>query len=422
MNSFQDLLVNSITVLSTQESTNSCTGAVVVHGGVGIKGNLYVDGTINSCPSAYTSTSTPCNPKTITFNETSVTEAEADGSGLIINIGSCLTRHFLWYNGSGCQNKGFELDDCVTIKGSLHVTGTITSDCTTSSDTSSDTTCSTSSTNIFNSDILPLCTNTYNIGSSSKNWKNIYLSENIYLGIGSSTFFQVDSCNKMTTIGANSDKTNENKMSLGNTLNLFHSSCTNQDAYLLRLIHDTPNTAGCNIQFDIGNTHCCEIGANNSDNKEFNVSISGTNKKQLIVKSDKILISNNLDINENIEVQKDIKYNQNLIHSTDIFDNSTTIVDTSHTFTEIDIAVEQKFISFSYNKCHLQPGHIKYFIVTKTTFNNCNCNSGSHYEISVNDLIGGSKIILSSIGQSIGLIWTSEEKWLCFCGIACIIT
>ena len=61
---------------------------------------------------------------------------------------------------------------------------------------------------------------------------------------------------------------------IGNTLNLFHSSCTNQDAYLLRLIHDTPSNAGCKIQFDVGNNHCCEIGANNSDNKEFNISLS----------------------------------------------------------------------------------------------------------------------------------------------------
>ena len=226
----------------------------------------------------------------------------------------------------------------------------------------------------------------------------------------------------MATIGATLEKAKENKMNVGNTLNLFHSTCTNKDAYLLRLIHDTPSNAGCKIQFDIGNNHCCEIGANNIDGKEFNISISGSNEKQLSVKSEKILISNNLEINKNIEVQKNIKYNQNLIHSTEIFDNNTNIINTNNTFSEIDIAVEQKCISFSYNKCELIPGHIKYFIVTKTSYNNCNCNSGSHYEISVNDLIGGSKIILSSIGQSVGLIWTSENKWLCFSGIACIIT
>ena len=132
-------------------------------------------------------------------------------------------------------------------------------------------------------------------------------------------------------------------------------------------------------------------------------------------------INNNVNIQESLHIQKNIKYNNNLIHSYEEFLQNCTSINTLYTFTDIKINEEYKELVFNYDKCNLVNGHIKYFIVTENTVNNCNCNTSPHYKIIINDLVGGTGVILSSVGQSVGLVWTNINKWVCFSGISCII-
>jgi len=500
MNSYQDLLVNSVTVLSEAESNSICTGAVIVNGGVGIKGNLYVGGcivgnninnggnggngavnftsigsnmlpsttncfnigssskkwknlyisdtiycdkldvnTIQSCNTIsitnnvcitgnlnVTGTITEngcqaggCNNgcgnsfdnKTLTIGCSTNTESEANGSGLIINIGNPNTRHLLWYTGTTAENRGFELDDAVTIKGNLIVDGSIQSS-----------NCGNNINNIINYDLIPLCTNTFSIGQSSKKWKNIYLAEEFHIGINND-FVTIDAPNKIMSINGSSNNYNS---VYGNSLHIIYTGCTNSDANILRLTHTSGISGGSKIQFDIDANKSCTIGANYINTKQtFVISVNdhtncNDNNEMVLIDNSETNIMNNTIIHKSLSVTENISYDKNLVHSLDIPDLNCNQIDTTTTFSEISIDEEYKELTFTYNIANLQSGHIKYFIVTNITASNCGCGT-PHYKILVNDLIGGSALILSSLGQSVGLVWTSQNKWLVFSGIACIV-
>lgn len=494
MNSYQDLLVNSIVVLSEAESTSICSGAVIVNGGVGIKGNLYVGGCIIGnnqnnngggntdftsvssnilpaitncfnigsitkkwknlylsdtiyCDTMEVNTIQSCNTisitnnvcitgnlvvsgtitgdgcqtggcnngcgnsydnKTLTIGCSSNNETDANGSGLIINIGNNNSRHLLWYTGTTSQNRGFELDDAVTIKGNLIVDGTIQSS-----------NCSNNINNIINYDLIPLCTNTFSIGQSAKKWKKIYLGEEFHIGVNND-FVTIDSPNKLMTIQG----TSNNNSIYGNPLHIIYSGCTSTDANILRLTHESGLSGGSKIQFDIDTNKSCSIGANYiNSNHTFVISVNDntTCNNLITIDNNETNITTNTNIAKSMHVNNNISYNNNLIHSHDVPNLSCNTVDTTTTFSEIIINEEYKEILFNYDTTNLQPGHIKYFIVTNITVSNCGCGT-PHYKILINNLIGGTSLILSSLGQSIGLVWTSQNKWLVFSGIACIVS
>lgn len=504
MNSYQDLLVNSITVLSESESNSTCSGAVVVNGGVGIKGNLYVGGcivgnnisnggngnnstvnftsigsnmlpTMSNCfnigsstkkwKNIYLSDTVFCNKldvnsinscntisinndvcingnlnvtgtingtnncdnnsnnncdnncnnsyifdnKTLTIGACSNDENDADGSGLIINIGTD-SKHLLWYKGNNNQCRGFEFDDNLTIKGNLIIDGCIQSS-----------TCN-NNMNIISNDLIPLCTNTYNIGSSTKKWKNLYLADSLHIGVNHD-FVNIDSINKMMTINGSSSSNNNSVY--GNLLHISYNGCNNNDANILRLSHNSGIKGGSKILFDIDSINSCTIGANCiNNNHTFVVSVydsnTSVNNDIILVNNSLTNITNNTNIDKSLSVKNNIEYENNLIHSIETPDINCIQIDTTTTFSEISINQDYKELTFSYDCNNLKTGQIKYFIVTDITAPNCGCDS-PHYKVLIDDLIGGTALILSSLGQSVGLVWTSQNKWLVFSGIACIV-
>lgn len=505
MNSYQDLLVNSITVLSESQSNSTCSGAVTVNGGVGIKGNLYVGGCIvgnninnggngdnstvnftsigsnmlptmnncfnigssekrwkniylsdtvfcnkldvnsinscntisintdvcingnlnvtgsingnncnddssnNNCDNECNSNSYLFNNKTLTIGMCSNNQSDANGSGLLINIGDD-TKHLLWYKGNSNQCSSFEFDDNLTIKGNLIIEGCIQSS-----------TCNNNNFNIISNDLIPLCSNTYNIGSDTKKWKKLYLSESLQIGVNHD-FVNIDSSNKIMTINGS---TNNNNPIYGNLLNITFNGCTNKDAHILRLSHNSGIKGGSKIEFDIDSINSSTIGANFIDNKHtFVMSVydseASLNKEILYLNDTSTIITTNTYIDKSINVNNNLRYEKNLIHSTEVSNTNGAVIDENKTFTEITINENYKEINFSYDPNKLEPGQIKYFIVTDITVPDCTCDT-PHYKVFINDLIGGTAIILSSLGQSVGLVWTSQNKWLVFSGIACIV-
>tara|TARA_A100001015_G_C14960055_1_gene700473 strand:+ start:273 stop:1628 length:1356 start_codon:yes stop_codon:yes gene_type:complete len=450
MNSYQDLLVNSITVLSSANSTNTCTGAVTINGGVGIKGNLYVGGNIvgnfvdcnNGCNNTCNFTSVNSNilPSVNNcFNIGSSSKIWNEIYGNLLSINSIKnsimpnTSNSLNIGSSSVKWKSLYLSDTIfastlninniessseisintdiCINGNLNVTGTITSDCNNNCNNNGNN-CNNNCNNTFNHNIIPVCTNTFSIGETSKRWKNIYLSEELHVGVNND-FFVVNSVNKIVNINGSGNVNNL----YGNSLDINYTGCINQDAHLLKLNHISGTYGGSKIQFQLDNVESCSIGANYINSKHtYVVSVNNNNQieNKLIIDTDQINITNNLLVNNNI------KYDKNLIHSLnlELFQNDT--IDTDTTFSEITIDEDYKEINFCYDKNCLEIGHIKYFIVSDIQVNNCSCDT-PHYKILINDLVGGNALILSSIGQSVGLVWTNAQKWLCFSGNAMII-
>jgi len=454
MNSYQDLLVNSITVISEEESTSICTGSVSIKGGVGIKGNLYVGGNIignsynnnnNSSSVNFTAINSnliPCINNTYDIgcsnkiwkdlycNTIDVNKMMKDlipNSNCLLNIGSCTQKwknlflsenadmNCLITNSIKSTNTYISICNDVCISGDLVVSGSITSN---NSVVSCDNNNNNNVINELNYDLMPSCTNTFSIGNSSKKWNKLYLSEEFHIGINTD-FVNINSINKLVTINGSG-----NNDLYGKSLEINYTGCSTTPATLLRLNHISGIYAGSKIQFDMDNIKSCTIGSNYINSKHtFTISPSdGTNFNDIIViDNENTNINNKVNVQESLIVQKNIQYNNNIIHSYEIYLQNCTIINTMYTFTDIKIIEEYKEITFSYDNSSLQNGHIKYFIVTENNLTNCNCETSPHYKILINDLVGGSALILSSIGQSIGLIWTDMNKWVCFSGISCII-
>jgi hypothetical protein len=506
MNSYQDLLVNTVTVLSTAESTSSTTGSVIVKGGVGIKGNLYVDGNLicnnssnnscnnscnnssnnscnnscnnssnNSCNnssnnSCNNSSNNSCNNSSNNLDLTSVNSDilpctsniycignnckiwkniyldcinvnsfEKDlipKTDCILNIGSnCYKWKNLYLSENGnipclltstikaLNNCNIDIDNNVNINGNLVVNGTITSnennenncnenDC-------NENNCLSNNCNEINYDLIPSCTNTFSIGSCSNKWKNIYLSEEFHLGINND-FVHMNSCDKHITINGSGN----NNSLYGNIMELNYTGCLSKNANLLKLNHNSNNLHGTKILFQMDNISSCNIGVNYVNSKHTYIiapSDGNTCVNTVMINSCETNINTNVNIEKSINIGNNIKYNNNLIHSYELANINNCTVDTTTTFSEFTIDQEYKEINFIYDPCNLQVGQIKHFIVTENNVDNTQCESTPHYKICINDLINGSAIILSSVGQTVGLIWTTKNKWLCFSGITCII-
>ena len=469
MNSYQDLLVNSITVISTAESTSSSTGSVIVKGGVGIKGNLYVGGNIicnnvgnnvcnnvdnNVCNNAgnnvndLTAVNThiiPCTTNTYDIgnnckiwrniyseciNTNSFEKSLIPKIDSTLDIGSDCNKWknlFLSANATipnlltstiqGINNGSIAISNDVCLTGNLVVTGTITSN----GENCIQNNCQNNlNANEINYDLIPSCTNTFNIGSSSNKWKNIYLSEQFHLGINND-FVHMNSLDKLITINGSGT----NNSLYGNMMKLTYTGCSNNNANLIRLNHISGQSYGTKIQFEIDNVTSCNIGVNYVNSKHTYIiapNDGNTCTNTVLINSTDTNINNTVTISESLNVGNSIKYDNNLVHSYELTNIVNNNVDTTKTFSEFTIDEEYKELNFVYDKCTLQDGHIKYFIVTENNMTNCQCNGSPHYKILVDDLIGGTAIILSGIGQSVGLVWTSKNKWMCFSGIACIIT
>ena len=146
-------------VAGTTRSTNLYASTQAVLGNITISGNT-ISGTGNititpggGSPSVIVTTAGIGNLQ-LTGNTLSSTNTNG-----AINIAA---------NGTGVIN----LNSSVNVNGSLHATGTITADGNiTLGDSVSDTI---SFTGEINSNILPLTTNTYNLGSASLTWANVY--------------------------------------------------------------------------------------------------------------------------------------------------------------------------------------------------------------------------------------------------------
>ena len=461
----QDLLVNSITVISNTDSTSICTGSITTNGGVGIKGNLYVGGCIvssnlnNNCCSS-SSSSSNVNLTNICSNiEPSISDK--------YDIGSCCKKwKNLFLSDTACipnintnvikACSDLTIQSNTHICGNLVVTGSISSNnndnCSTSCDTPA-TSCDTPATSCdtpattcnesspicntlcdeINYDLLPACTNTFNIGSSNKRWKNVFISKCLQIG-QNVNYFTVDSTNQLTTIGGNISNT-INSLQYGNNLHILFNGCSTLDANVLRLSHNSSQMAATKIQFEMDDKLSCNIGSEFSNSKHwFTVSIPNTdicnivNKKCLLINNELTTFNTDIHIAENhsatidnnVSIGNNLTIGNNIIHSYILETLHCDQINTDKTFSEIQITTNLKEIEFIYDKCTLQQGHIKYFVVSKIDVDTCICAS-PYYTIKVNDLIGGSSILVSSIGQSVGLVWTSENKWLCFAGIACII-
>ena len=153
----QDLLVNSITVLSNTESNNICTGSIITNGGVGIKGNLYVGGCIVSGNSTNCCSSTSSSSSNI--NLTNVCSDIIPSSSGTYDIGSCCKRwKNLFLSESAYiptlnsdiinSNNNLTIQNNTHICGNLTVTGTITmnsNNCDTACTIPANNTCSTTS-------------------------------------------------------------------------------------------------------------------------------------------------------------------------------------------------------------------------------------------------------------------------------------
>ena len=467
----QDLLVNSITVLSTTESNNVCTGSIITNGGVGIKGNLYVGG----CIVSGNSTNCCSSSSSSNINLTNVCSDIIPSSSGVYDIGSCCKRwKNLFLSESACiptlnsdiinSTNNLTIQNNTHICGNLTVTGTITmnsNDCNTACTIPANNTCSTtSSTNTctdtvntctdtvdcnstinscgtlcdeINYDLLPACTNTFNIGSLNKRWKNVFISKCLQIG-QNINYFTIDSTNRITTIGDDISNTT-NSLQYGNNLHVIYNGCSSLDANVLRLSHNSSQMASTKIQFEMDNKLSCNIGSEFLDSKHlFTITIPNTdvcniiNKKCFLINNENATFNtninvsenNSINVNNNITIGNNLTIGNNIIHSYILELLDCDQITTNKTFSEIKITENFKEITFIYDKCTLKEGHIKYFVVSKIDVDSCICAS-PYYTIKINDLIGGSSILLSSIGQSVGLVWTTENKWLCFSGIACII-
>ena len=461
----QDLLVNSITVLSNTQSTNICTGSIITNGGVGIKGNLYVGGCIvssninNNCCSSSSSSSN--------VNFTNICSNLIPSSSGTYDIGSCCKRwKNLFLSDTACiptlntdiikACSELTIQSDTHICGNLIVNGTITmnsNDCDVNCVTPPVNSCVTPAVNSCNDavdcdssintcdtlcaeinyDILPSCTNTFNIGSTNKRWKNLYISKCLQIG-QNINYFTVDSTNRLTTIGDNISNT-INSLQYGNNLHIVYNGCSSLDANILRLSHNSSQMASAKIQFEMDNKLSCNIGSEFSNSKHlFTITIPNTdicnivNKKCFLINDETATFNTNINVtnnnsitaNNNITIGNNLTIGNNIIHSYILETLTCNQINTDKTFSEIQITTNMKEIDFIYDKCLLKEGHIKYFVVSKIDVDSCVCAS-PYYTIKINDLIGGTSILLSSIGQSVGLVWTTENKWLCFSGIACII-
>ena len=476
----QDILVNSITVLSNTESTSICSGSITTNGGVGIKGNLYVGGCIVS-----NNLNNNCCSNSSNVNLTNIcSNIEPSLSG-IYDIGSCCKKwKNLFLSDTACiptintniitSTNNLNINNDTTICGNLIVHGSITMNnncdintCNSTTNTCNNTvnTCDNTNDcyppvndcyppvndcyppvndcinsnqcntlcNEINYDLLPICNNTFSIGSLNKRWENIFISKCLQIG-QNINYFTIDSTNQLTTIGGDISNT-LNSLQYGNNLHIIYNGCSSSDANVLRLSHNSSQMASTKIQFEMDNKLSCNIGSEFYNNKHlFSISIPNTDlcnqifKKCCLINTDdttfdtniNIINNNSIYVNNNISIDNNLLIGNNIIHSYNVESLTCNQINTDKTFSEIKITTNFEEIQFIYDKCTLKQGQIKYFIVTDIKINICECAS-PYYIIKVNDLIGGSSILLSSIGQSIGLVWTSENKWLCFSGIACII-
>ena len=459
MNSYQDLLVNSITVLSDANSSSICSGAITVNGGVGIKGNLYVGGNIignlsncnnncnngcnNSCnftsinsniiPSMNNCFNIGCTSKIwkeVFCDSISVNQINKDlipSTNECLNIGNLSKMWKSLYlsdeltvpciNTSTIKsNNNLSITNNVCITGNLTVSGTITSTCNNCENNSNN--CNNNS-NTFNYNLIPACTNTFSIGEESKRWKNVYLSENLHIGINND-FVNVNAINKLLSINGSGTSNSV----YGESLNISYSGCSTQDATVVLFNHISGSNAGTKLQFNINNNKSCLIGTNYINNLHtFVIAPNDGNvcDNKILINASETNIMNNVNCSNSINVNESIKYGNNLIHSHNLSNINDTIINTDNTFTEITIDQEYKELVFTYDKCTLERGHVKYFIVTDISVSNCTCDT-PHYKIIINDLVAGTGVILSSIGQSVGVVWTSQNKWSIFSGNAIIIT